>query len=343
MEAVSIMKRFLIVIILMNTNLVFAQTPELLFKSGLESSTTVIDRHVIYGFPYFQITGSDASTGGNWLDDINSIDETRVSVGGGLYGNYDNTFGTDSIAEITSDPDNPGNRVLHYKHNNGVWTGSYWNSSRLSASIMYSQSVSTGFSEGYVKYRMRFSDLSIFEDRAANVDWFMLLETIGYTADNPGCAQYSMYLNLYKDYGVGNKLYWHMGLRDYTCASVTGYIWERNNTDVAVPLESWFTFEMYYKKGNATTGRVIIWITPDGGERTELFNITDYTEDPEYPSAFANDWAVFKLYMSGEYANYASTMGKPVEVWYDNFEYWDGLPVTSQTPPDIVQGLQVVE
>lgn len=221
------MKRlFTIAVILFYSTV--AYPANLLFKSGFDTSTVVYQ--TTSPFNFWSITGVDATSGYNWVDDIVALDENRAwgpSDLYSIYGNYDNVWTTDSFAEIVADPDDAGNKVLHYKHVDGVYranadctalddpygccTGSgtgdcdYWNSARLSGSLGYNQDSTTGFSEGYVKYRMRLSDLSVFESSTAKYDWFVLMEQVGYYS---GSAEFSIYFSLLKDGGAGQSWSW---------------------------------------------------------------------------------------------------------------------------------------
>ena len=80
------MKGFLLVIILTNSNFVFAQTPQLLFESGFEPSTIATTS----GFYKWGIKGNDSTSGYDWNTDLGALDFTRA---GNMTGNNDNTFG----------------------------------------------------------------------------------------------------------------------------------------------------------------------------------------------------------------------------------------------------------
>lgn len=312
---------FLVAILLLLP--VTAITAQKQFESGFDSATAVDQSSV--GWSRLWMEGTDATSGDDWETDIQAISETLVTAQ--FLGSYDNTWTTHSYAEIAADPEDAGNDVLHFEHVDGYHTGSYWNSSRLSMAMFFNQSVATGFSEGYVKYKMRLSDLTVFESRADQVDWYMIMEQIGYYN---ALAEFSITFNISKAWGIGEKFYWVVGIRDYDegvgPAAQAGDFWTESNTSVAVPLESWFTLEVYIKKGTTSTGRLQMWITPDGGSRTEVFDITDLTQDDLEADAYTNDWQIFKMYNSGDLADIAATAGEPIEIWYDDFEYWDGLP-----------------
>jgi hypothetical protein len=322
------MKKFLIlVIILFNANLVIAQTPELLFKSGFDSSTKITYTGL---YPPWNISGTDASTSNNWVTTIYAIDNVEKT-----YGNVENPWGTYSLAEIVADPENANNKVLHFIAYDMPWKGSYYNSARISWSLIY-KSTGTLFTEGYTKYRMRFSaGFGALANVSNAIDWLIISEIFEHnSALTPNDETYSLNLSIHKDWGNGQKIYWSVGSRykdanynwvyDYT----TGHgpsAWSATNKTVSVPIETWFTLEMYFKKGDATHGRYYVAITPDGGSKQCLFDITGYTYSTLDSVNTVTDWSMLKLYTDMAHAM-AST---PLGIWYDDFEYWNTIPVTA--------------
>jgi hypothetical protein len=329
-EVVSIMKKFLLVIILMNINLVFAQAAELLFKSGFSSSSSIYSQHS--PFHYWTLQNTDAQSGYDWTDGIDAIPETRSTILGGLYGNFDNTLSTNCVAEITTDPDDAGNQVLHYEH----YTAPV-GSARLSAALMYNLSGDNMFQQGYIKYRMRLSEgIGEIENISNTVDWLMLTELWEYDQSRNQHARWNFHI--YKDWGVGEKLYWAILMQEYQ--PTRRLIWTEENRAVSVPVDEWFTFEMFFKRGDADNGSIWIAITPDGQPRQVLFDITNYTQHTTDPQILA-DWAVFKLYTIQWLVEMMNKKGTPLGIHYDDFEYWDDIPGT--LPPRPPENLRLKE
>ena len=294
---------------------------KLYFKSGFEANT--IATLVSEQYHYWKIDGTDTVTGYDWTDDIEEIPYMRGYLRGGLFGNHENTWESDCFAEITTDPDNSMNSVMHFRQY-GAPTGS----GRVSAALMYNYEDSEKeiFEQGYIKYRMRLSEgIGELENIERVVDWFMFTEL--WEKNQEGISHASWWLNIYKDAGVGQPLHWGMGMREKDESSFR-IIWKEKNREVPVPIEEWFTFEMFYKKGDENNGRIWVAITPDGGEQQVLFDIHDYTEHTSNPHIIG-DWTVFKLYIDPELVEFMKNLGKSLGVYYDDFEYWDSIPGSS--------------
>lgn len=337
MEAVSIMKKILIAIILMSINLVSTPAAELLFSSGFESAITLTK--LPKGFAYWNLTGTDVGTGDDWTTTINAIPETRIAVDGGLYGNYDSTWITHSLAELVADPKDAENQVMHFTLPDAPWNVRGWyDSARLSAAMMYNLSGDDVFKEGYIKYRMYLdAGFSELEDLATAIDWLVITEIFEHAYEN--CQRFRCNLNIHKDAGVGESLYWELTAQDYSsCNTMGAGVWTETNTSVSIPVETWFTFEMYFKKGNASTGRVWVAITPDGGSQQVLFDVTNHTQNSGTSSFYTGDWAVFKLYIDGAIVHSMADNKTPLGSYYDDFEYWDDIPeiISIPAPPENV-------
>jgi hypothetical protein len=88
----------------------FAQTPEMVFKSGFEEATYVL--------PKPDLVGTDSSTGLDWVRDFdewvgqNGIEEVGYFTMD--YGNSDTGTAADRLVELVPDPKDPGNQVLKF-------------------------------------------------------------------------------------------------------------------------------------------------------------------------------------------------------------------------------------
>jgi len=76
-------------------------------------------------------------------------------------------------------------------------------------------------------------------------------------------------------------------------------VWENTALDFALPIGEWMDIELYIKEGDQNNGRFYIAITPQGGEKQIVFNITNYTQHPKEkcPDGFSEIHAL-KFYTS---------------------------------------------
>lgn len=215
----------------------------------------------------------------------------------------------------------------------GVGYCDTYNSGRLSLALFYEETGSK-FEDGYVKYKMRFSEgFAALSDSSDGMDWFVLSELRGEnSSDDP---LWRALLSIHKENGVGEPLYWSAIKDDKVGASWTtsdGHGWSETNTDVEVPVGEWFTLEIYHKVGDSENGRFWAAVTPDGGAQQVIFNITNTMQNRDAVGTdWVHDWQCFKMYEQGWPIYYAAhTAGAPLEIWYDDFEYWGSLPSTAE-------------
>lgn len=295
---------------------------DLLFRSGFDQGTAIKNLFAEWEINYWRILGADTRSKYDWTADINSIDITKISLAGGLYGNYDNTWGSHALAEITSDPDNASNRVLRYVIPDTPYNQAGWyQSARVSSAILYNSEGNT-FSQGYIKYRMRLgAGFQALMEIDGVVDWLVLSELFQYSAPGCQCARWN--LNVHKNQSVGSPIFWRLsGQQMKDCGTPGEYLWREANTEVAIPIETWFTLEMYFKKGFGSEGKFWVAITLDGQSRQIIFDVNNHTQHP-VESGHISDWAIFKLYLDGGIAHNAAANGTPLEIHYDDFEYWN--------------------
>ena len=93
-----------------------------------------------------------------------------------------------------------------------------------------------------------------------------------------------------------------------------------------MPIGEWFTLAVYYKQGNATSGRFRVRITYADGTERELFDVTNWTMSPDNPDeqtgmAF---WNPMKLYASEETFSYIRDKAGPATVYWDDWELYRG-------------------
>jgi len=100
-------------------------------------------------------------------------------------------------------------------------------------------------------------------------------------------------------------------------------IWAETNENVKVPIGEWSTLEYYYKEGNEKEGRYYLAIITDQGEKDVIFDlkkITHNTNDPDPDGV--SDFNPLKLYTSKGLIDYMNSMGKTLQIYWDDFKLW---------------------
>jgi hypothetical protein len=94
--------------------------------------------------------------------------------------------------------------------------------------------------------------------------------------------------------------------------------WRVDNCAVAVPVDQWFKFEVFWHRSAGADGRV--WVAVNG----------QVLADHRGPSMGVNNAAINRIFMSLVY----SDSPYPIYQWTDDLEIWDGFPpVTGNNPP----------
>ena len=322
------MKKLFLIIALLACSASSAWSADKLFESGFEANSAIL--HPTGTFVPWTITGIDASTGYDWTDDIRALGTGASDFG--LYGAADHTWGTDTIIALVADPANASNQVLEFSAINTATNGC-----RLQVGLEWNLPGSTLTTEYYEKYRMRFDGFEELNTVGpASVEWLIIQQHFEHLVATPTCQVSNLYLSIHKGNGISSSTYWDLGWR-YTDGCDSGWVyfstpsdiaWHQTNTTVPIPNETWFTIEWYAKKGNGSTGRVIVYITPDGGTRTLLFDVTDYTEHPTR-AGYYRESSPFCIYADNT-SDTMATAGHPLTIYFDDFEYWNGLPSTTR-------------
>ena len=169
-------------------------------------------------------------------------------------------------------------------------------------------------------------DLKYIEQYPGVADWFSLVEIWNAhdaTMDGDGAGSARWGLSLHKDSPVGAPLYWHL-YGEYMQPASKAYqdFWAYDNKAFAVPFGTWFTMDIYLKRGEGTAGQMIITVTPDGGATTTVFNINGTTMYPGKPNLYLEDWQPFKLYIGDTWMDWMRGKGKVMSIYYNDYKWY---------------------
>jgi hypothetical protein len=102
-------------------------------------------------------------------------------------------------------------------------------------------------------------------------------------------------------------------------------VWEADHkkSKVEVPIGKWFTMDYYFKEGNQETGRFYLAITPDGGKKQVVYDVTNFTHMTKDPAPNGlTGYNPMKLYTSKEIISYVKSQGKTLQIYWDDFKLW---------------------
>lgn len=177
------------------------------------------------------------------------------------------------------------------------------------------------------------SDVALLLNYPDKISWFDIFEAwnapvSSWGGDVAGSSRWN--LHIFKNAG-DNKFYWVAAgetmepdpqivpaMPDRTT------IWTEQNKTVPIPINKWFTIDVYIKRGDASTGRYIIKITVDGEATQTLFDITNYTIYPGHSEIQLKSWQAFKFYFDPTYLTWyaANNPGKQLQCYYNDFKWY---------------------
>lgn len=182
-----------------------------------------------------------------------------------------------------------------------------------------------GVFELYGSVRMRLGkDMTALQDFPDAFDWLTISEwwnNAGWTGE-PNPFRISVHIEKSRP-GAGQPL--HFGLRasakDPRKDRWSTTVWEHADTRFAIPIDTWMTVEYYFKDGDSRTGRFLMAVTPDGGQRQVVADVADFTRHPDEtrPDGLSH-LNPMKLYTSGELTEFMRSRGKALRLfWSDLF------------------------
>ncbi len=286
--------------------------PEIIFNSGFEPASIDITNGVSS-----DITGIDDSVSApnDWVNDL----ESHPNIGD-YWIQYEGGDETMRSARITQDPTDPLYSVLHYWLQQPNVDGT---KGRIQSNIYNN----TNLTEFYQHVRLYLpSDWNILQNSSGTFEWLTLFEfwnNAGFTEEG---FPFRITLNAEKNDGTpGSPLYFGVNAETKIGDVWSNRVWSDNNLSFPIPIDQWLTIEIYFKEGDSDKGRFYLAITPDGGTKEIIFDITNFTHHPSDPNpAGVSHFNPMKLYTSNTIIDYVSNNGGVLQVYWDDFELWKG-------------------
>ena len=287
------------------------------FKSGFESNTYVIGDKII-GIDHSGPPGA------------NSWDKLSYYLPWVLMG--DAYFEGGSM-EISPDPFNPDNNVLHLHtfQNQEGYARSQWSLEQVHN--WYVEGEPNLFKQQFYRFRMlipdRIATLYSYDEKSR---WYMIWESHSWEFEK---TRHGIY--------IGKAAYsdeWHFLCLQRYPGSRGEILYENENyQDVIVPIGEWFTFEIFYKY-DKINGEFYASVKRDEQPKQ---TIADFKGRTKYGTKL-HDQMIFKLYHDGDYIDRTSALGLDgIHQYYDDFEIWSDYPVENienETGNNQKQGLR---
>ncbi|HTL10200.1 MAG TPA: hypothetical protein VL307_18120 [Chitinophagaceae bacterium] len=295
----------------------------LLFQNGFEGSSRIIHNArrpgaaITTGYPVDDIEGVDTSAGAksNWVTDLD-----QATDAGRFFFEYTGGDSTQRNVNIIPEPGNEKNHVLQF------WLADSWHASegqqkaRVQASLY---NIKSGLKEFHQSVRMYLNDgFALLKDYPQRIPWCTIAEfwnnewwvkeekygfrvTLG--IGKPVVEKSDLYFILEAE-NAGQKLVWRA---------------DPASTNVKVPIGKWFTMEFSYKEGNAETGRFVLAITPEGGERKLVYDVHNFTHNTYDPQPDGvTGFNPMKLYTSKDVIGFVKEHGQTLQLYWDDWKLW---------------------
>jgi hypothetical protein len=288
---------------------------ELIFHSGFEADSKVIIRNNGDA----DITGADKSftDHNDWVESFDNhpnIGNFNLQYQGG-----DTTM---RYAKIIPEPGNPSNNVLKFWLDAPNVGGS---KGRIQGNIYGNN----GLYEFYQSVRIFLhDDFNTVKEFPKAIHWLTLAEfwnNITWSQSVP--YRFRITLGIGKEAGAGNNLHFILDAQDCELFETGGQkyntIWAENNKETDVPVGSWFTLDLYYKEGNAETGKFYLAMTTGKNEKKVIFDLTRITHNTVDPQPDGvGDFNPIKLYTSKELIDFMHSRGKTLQMFWDDYSLW---------------------
>lgn len=107
------------------------------------------------------------------------------------------------------------------------------------------------------------------------------------------------------------------------------HLWQVRNADFAVPVGRWMRVDYYFRDGLAGEGRFVMTVTPEGGSRHVIADVTGPTRHPDAArSDGLTHFNPVKLYTSRQLVDHVRRSGSALVT------YWDDLVVQACAQAD---------
>jgi len=287
-----------------------SDTTALIFQTGFEPGTKIINQNKNDA----TIIGTDRTfkNWNNWKLHL----ERNPKIG---YFNiqYQGGNANQRLAEIVPDPYDPNNNSLKFwikEPNVDQDVG------RVQANIYNNKCIKK------LDYSVRLllpSEFNNVKKAPFRIKWLTLMEFWNNANWEAEPNQFRITVNLQKSSKSTDSL--RIGIRSQIRDHKLNkwkdpHVWDYMNSTFAVPVGKWMNIEVHFVEGDDTSGRFILSITPEGGSKSVIHDITNFTHHPNDPNPDGlSHFNPMKLYTSKEVIEQVTSTGSLLNVYWDDF------------------------
>jgi hypothetical protein len=247
---------------------------------GTDVNNTVYFEFVDTGWTRFGYFGTSGK-GTDLLTSQNAIPIQRPAALGGFYGNPGyGIIQEDTWFDLVPDPDGTEGQVAYWEARQESHDTTHRQAySMMNYTYADGEDVLPASKQVYLSRRMRLNDgYGDLVNHERPIDWLMQLEQwTTNRADDFGRGRFNF--QIFKDQGIGEPLYFNTRSSYKDQDEVYQTQWAVRAT-IPVPIETWFTMKLFYRKGGASSGRFWVSIHPDGGTEEVICDVHGGTDSP---------------------------------------------------------------
>lgn len=287
---------------------------ELIFQTGFDGTVIENGEHSRATF-----SGADLS-----LTDHNSWEglEAHANIGN-VQITYEDGDIDQRFADIVNDPENEANSVMRF----AIREPHIREGTKKKGRVQLNLSQNNCVKEIYQTIRLRFHpDMAHLKEWEERVYWLSIFEFWNNADWTKEKYPFRVTVNLYKDEsGPVKEMYFHAkGDSKKNCKNCKWHDeWTEEADHFPIPFGEWMDIELYIKEGDENNGRFYMAVTPEGGDKVVLFNITNTTQHPKENCADGfTHLQPLKLYTSDKLIEYMSDADKKLEIYWDDWKFY---------------------
>ena len=288
------------------------QNEELIFQTGFDNTTLTNGE---YSNVDFDGTDQNFTEKSDWGEFKSHGKIGYVEIG------YEDGDDNQRKASIVNDPDSSGNKVLKYQ----LLEPHIKEGSNKKGRIQLSVHDNNCIKELYQKVNLKMHpDLVYFTEREERLYWFTLFEFWNNGAWTKEKFPFRVSVNLYKEEGIGSDLNFRAKSDYQKCRTCEWKeVWGETATSFPVVFGQWMELEIYLKEGDENEGRFYMAVTPEGGTKNVLFDISNTTQHPKEKCADGfTHFEAMKIYTSDDNINYMTDGNKELSLFWDDWQLY---------------------
>jgi hypothetical protein len=252
--------------------------------------------------------------------------DTVPSHPGALAVQYQGGNAEQRIAELVADPRDAANQVLQFRLREANVIDDTGHADRGRVQLNAYNLAPASARELRFSTRMFLaSDIDLLRQMNATFDWLTVSEWWNNAGWTGQAFPFRVAVNIVKvSRRKGTPLNFRAAAQtlDPVTQNWSRIVWQVTNRTVQVPTGRWVTLEYAYLEGNASTGRFYMAMTPDGGQRTVLFDIRSWTHHPDDPAPDGLTHVnPLKLYTSATVIDHVRNAGGTLSVHWDDLTF----------------------